>query len=73
MPLADKHRGIWDAPAEMDLLEFFGAGPRDFRLTADTLTVAGESIPLAEAREIVCGVPIPQTPEQRRTVTIGDL
>jgi hypothetical protein len=71
MNLLDKIRRLADEPADRDLLEYFGVAPDAFKLGAGTLTVAGESVSLTDARDAVFG-PIPQSQPQR-TVAIKDL
>jgi hypothetical protein len=71
--LRDKLRELRDAPAGLDLLEFFGVGPDGLRLTPEGLTVGGESVPLAEARAVVLGGPIRTGDAPPRRITIGDL
>lgn len=74
MALLDKLRDAAAAAPDTDLLTFFGIGPGDpLRWDKDTLTVGGETVPMAEARRALAGPPVPQTPVPRRTVTIGDL
>lgn len=69
MALLDKLRALRDAPADMDLAKALGGIPAWGK---DSLTLGGETVPMSEARAALVD-PIPQTPEPKRIVTIGDL
>lgn len=74
MSLVDKIRALRDAPADGDLVEFFGLRPGDRLYWSDSeLTVGTDTLPMAEVLAVLRGRPIPQTPQPRRTVAIGDL
>ncbi len=74
MGLLEKLRDIRSQPADGDLLAYLGvASPDQLQFDKDGLTVGGVTLPMREVRLAMNGGRIPQTPEPRRNILIGDL